>query len=236
MTELLYYQDPYARAAEARVVTADEHGLVLDRTVCYVRGGGQPGDQARLLAPAGELSVTDTVRGPDGRPRHVLAGDASPPAAGTSVTLALDWERRHRHMRVHTALHLLVSLIPAGVTGGAIGEAEGRLDFDAAGLALDADALTRGLQALVAANHPVRVEYVDEALLDERPELVRTMSVQPPRGAGRLRMVRIGEDIDYQPCGGTHVAGTAEIGAVRVTAIRSKGRRNRRVTLALEAP
>lgn len=236
MTELLYYQDPYARAAEARVVTADEHGLVLDRTVCYVRGGGQPGDQARLLAPAGELSVIDTVRGPDGRPRHVLAGDASPPAAGAPVTLALDWGRRHRHMRVHTALHLLVSLIPAGVTGGAIGEAEGRLDFDAAGLELDADALTRGLQALVAANHPVRVEYVDEALLDERPELVRTMSVQPPRGAGRLRMVRIGEDIDYQPCGGTHVAGTAEIGAVRVTAIRSKGRRNRRVTLALEAP
>lgn len=236
MTELLYYRDPYARETAARVLAADEHGLVLDRTVCYVRGGGQPGDRARLRTATGEVTVTDTLRGPDGRPRHVLPADAGTPAPGERVTVSLDWPRRHRHMRVHTALHLLVSLIPAGVTGGAIGEAEGRLDFDAADLELDANALTAGLQALVAADHPVRVEYVDEALLDERPELVRTMSVQPPRGAGQLRMVRIGEDVDYQPCGGTHVARTGEIGPVRVTAIRSKGRRNRRVTLALEAP
>ncbi|PWG62055.1 alanyl-tRNA editing protein [Spiribacter halobius] len=236
MTELLYYRDPYARETAARVLAADEHGLVLDRTVCYVRGGGQPGDRARLRMAAGEVAVTDTLRGPDGRPRHVLPADAGMPAPGERVTVSLDWPRRHRHMRVHTALHLLVSLIPAGVTGGAIGEAEGRLDFDAADLALDVEALTAGLRALVAADHPVRVEYVDETLLDQRPELVRTMSVQPPRGTGQLRMVRIGEDVDYQPCGGTHVARTGEIGPVRVTAIRSKGRRNRRVTLALEAP
>lgn len=232
-TTPLYYDDPYTRECRAEVIAVANGAVVLDRTVFYPRGGGQPGDTGVLTDGRGQRwAVTDTTRGDDGI-RHHIGDDATPPTPGTTVSAALDWDRRHRHMRMHTCLHLLGSLVPAGVTGGAIGEWRSRLDFDAGDLSLDREALTRRLNALIASDPPVAVEHVDESVLESNPELVRTMSVAPPRGVGRLRMLRI-EGVDYQPCGGTHVAHITEIGLVAVTRIESKGRRNRRIQVALE--
>lgn len=234
MTETAFYDDPYARTLSTTVTGVDGEWITLEHTLFYPQGGGQPGDSGRLVAGNGrELAVADTRKGEGGTIRHQLADPDHGLGAGEPVELTLDWERRYRHMRMHTCLHLLGSLVPAGVTGGSVGADKSRLDFDAGDLALDRDDLTRRLNALVEAGHPVRVEHVDEALLDAQPELVRTMSVTPPRGVGSLRMIRIPE-VDYQPCGGTHVRNTAEIGAVRVSKIESKGKRNRRVQIVFD--
>ena len=236
MTEKTFYRDPYRRELDAVVTAADGLWVVLDRTLFYPQGGGQPGDTGELVLGDGRrLAVTDARHGEGATVRLQVAGDAPVLAPGDAVRQLLHWERRHRHMRMHTCLHLLGSLIPRGVTGGAVGEGRSRLDFDAGDAVLDAEALTAGLNELVRADHPVTVEWVDEAVLEHQPELVRTMSVQPPRGVGALRMVRI-PGVDYQPCGGTHVARTGEIGPVRVTRIESKGRRNRRVHVELADP
>lgn len=230
-TEALYRADPYATTFEASVVRAGDGVVVLDRTLFYPRGGGQPGDVGMLEAGDGTTArVTDTRKGEDGAIEHVLADEAPAPAAGTGVRGTIDWDVRYPRMRMHTALHLLSVAIPAPVTGGALSEAKGRLDFDLPESTLDRDTVTAELERLVAADYPVTTEWITEAELDARPELVKTMSVEPPRGAGDIRLVRIG-DIDLQPCGGTHVARTAEIGPVRVAKIEKKSRHNRRVNL-----
>lgn len=236
-TELLYRADAYAREAEAMVLSATPEGVVLDRTLFYARAGGQPGDAGTLSWDGGEMAVAEALKGEDGAVLHAPAEGATLPPVGATVRLALDWERRHRLMRMHTALHLLCSLIPgAGVTGGQIGAERSRLDFNLPEPPTK-ETLTEGLRALVAANHPVSDRLVDESELDANPGLVRTLSVQPPRGTGTVRLVRIGPEdgtVDLQPCGGTHVRATGEIGTVTVTKLESKGKQNRRVYLVLE--
>ena len=238
MTETLFRSDAYARSCDAYVTAVnDRGGIILDRTVFYPMAGGQPGDRGGLeIAGGTACPIAATVYDADRTTIvHVPAEGAAVPQAGSSVRLVLDWETRHRHMRMHTALHLLASLVKFPVTGGQIGAEEGRLDFDITDAsAVDKDALTTALNALVAADHPVSERWITEAQLDANPQLVRTMSVQPPRGAGRIRLVAIGENgsIDLQPCGGTHVRTTAEIGPVAVTRIENKGKQNRRIRLA----
>jgi misacylated tRNA(Ala) deacylase len=232
MSELLFRDDPYLRSCEARVVTVDERGIRLDRTVFYPTGGGQPGDTGVLrLADGTTVTVIDTVKG-DGADKvvHIPAPDANRVAAGDAVTAEIDWERRHRLMRMHTCLHLLCAVVPGAVTGGAIGDGRGRLDFDVPGAALDKEAITAALNKLIAEGHTVAPRWIDDAELEARPELVRTMSVKPPTGAGKVRLLEI-DGVDLQPCGGTHVANTAEIGRVQITKIENKGRQNRRINL-----
>ncbi len=228
----LFYDDPYQRACEARVLRHDEAGLVLSDTVCYPLGGGQPGDSGMLqLADGRQLAIIDTRRDRETREiQHLLASDAPRLTAGDKVTLTLDWVRRHRHMRMHTCMHLLGSLVKAGVTGGNLTDRGGRLDFDTGDSTLDADMLTAGLQQLVEADLPLRVSHISGAELAAQPELIRTMSVTPPMHLPQIRLIEI-EGVDLQPCGGTHVARTGEIGAVRVSKIENKGSHNRRVAI-----
>jgi misacylated tRNA(Ala) deacylase len=204
--------------------------------VFYARSGGQPGDCGVLRWDGQETQIAEAVKGTGEAIVHLPVGGAKLPAAGTTVQGIIDWPRRHVLMRMHTTLHLLCSLLPgAAVTGGQIGSDRSRLDFDLPA-APPRDALEAELNALVEQDHPVSAEWVDESVLDTNPELVRTLSVKPPRGTGRLRLVRIGgqdKPIDLQPCGGTHVASTAEIGQVRIVKIENKGRQNRRIIVAL---
>jgi len=237
MTERLYLDDSTLRDATATVLSSGPGGIVLDRTVFYARSGGQPGDSGLLRRDGKDVLVTEAVKGEGEAILHLTASAALPPP-GITVTAVLDWPRRHALMRMHTALHLLCSLLPgAAVTGGQIGAERSRLDFDLPA-APPAAELEEGFRALIAAAHPVTAEWVDEAVLDSNPGLVRTLSVKPPRGTGRLRLVRIGAEplIDLQPCGGTHVASTAEIGGVTILKIENKGRQNRRIALGLTTP
>jgi misacylated tRNA(Ala) deacylase len=236
MTAALFRDDAYLRSCEAEVVAAGPGGIVLDRSVFYPRAGGQPGDAGRIVWDGGQATVTEAIKAPDGfAVLHQVTEGSALPHAGALVRAELDWDRRFAHMRVHTAMHLLCSLIPgAGVTGGQIGALKGRLDFDLPA-APDRDAIEAGLAALIAADHAVTSEWIAEAELDANPKLVRTLSVQPPRGMGRVRLVRIGDPaIDLQPCGGTHVLSTREIGVARVAKIENKGKANRRIALVLE--
>ncbi len=238
MTEQFYRNDAYARECEAKVVAVNERGgIVLDRTPFYAAGGGQPGDRGLIRFGGGECPIATTVYDQADKAVivHVAAEGAARPAVGDSVTAVLDWDQRHKHMRMHTALHLLCSLVKFPVTGGQIGAEEGRLDFDIADAsAIDKDELTAQLNALIGANHPVTERWITDAELEANPGLVRTMAVKPPMGSGKVRLVAIGADgvIDLQPCGGTHVRATGEIGQVAVTKIEKKGKANRRVRLA----
>lgn len=235
MTGRLFLDASDAREMEATVIAAEPDGIVLDRTVFYARSGGQPGDTGTLRWSGGELTVADTVKGEGEAIRHIPALASSLPAPGTRVVGTLDWSRRHPLMRMHTALHLLCAALPgASVTGGQIGVDKSRLDFDLPEPP-PRETVEAALNALVVGDHAVGAEWVDESVLDENPALVRTLSVQPPRGTGRLRLVRIG-GIDLQPCGGTHVGRTGEVGIVRVLKIENKGRQNRRISIALETP
>jgi misacylated tRNA(Ala) deacylase len=228
----LFLDDSYAHSSDGTVLSVLPAGVVLDRSIFYARSGGQPGDMGRLTWPGGEAVVAEAIKGEGDTVILPLSGEAPPP--GTSVTAIIDWPRRFAHMQMHTALHLLCSLIPgAAVTGGQIGAEKSRLDFDLPAKPEPAE-IEAGLAALIAADHPVTTEWVDESVLDTNPGLVRTLSVQPPRGTGRLRLVRIGT-VDLQPCGGTHVARTGEIGPIKVAKIENKGRQNRRITLILGA-
>ncbi len=231
----VFREDAYAPSCEATVEAADAGGVTLDRTVFYPMGGGQPGDTGRLVWNGGSTAIADTRKGETpGAILHLPAeGDALPPA-GARVTAEIDWERRYRLMRMHTALHLLCSLVPGAVTGGQVGETKSRLDFNIAGDQVDKDALNRALNDLVAADHPVRARWIDDAELDSQPDLVRTMSVQPPRDGETVRLIEI-PGVDLQPCGGTHVARTGEIGRLRVGKVENKGKQNRRINLHLEA-
>jgi len=233
MTELLFRDDGYLRSCTARVVAADERGIRLDRTVFYPMGGGQPGDTGVLRLASGEaIAIADTVKGENADEIvHVLAPGMALPAPGTEVTAEIDWERRHRLMRMHTCLHLLCNVVPGAVTGGQVSDGRGRLDFDVPGSSLDKAAIEAGLNALIAAGHPVGPRWITDEELEAKPELVRTMSVKPPSGAGRVRVIDIA-GVDLQPCGGTHVRNTAEIGRVTVSKIENKGRQNRRINLA----
>jgi misacylated tRNA(Ala) deacylase len=233
MTELLFRDDAYRRSCEARIVAAYPGGIVLDRTVFYAAGGGQPGDTGVLhLAGGGTIAILDTVKGGDAdEVVHVPAPGIPLPAPGTALVAEIDWDRRYRLMRMHTCLHLLCSVVPGAVTGGQVGDGRGRLDFDVPGASLDKRAIEERLNTLVAAAHAVAARWIGDEELARRPELVRTMSVKPPVGSGQVRLVEIA-GVDLQPCGGTHVRNTAEIGRVAVTRIENKGRQNRRVVLA----
>jgi misacylated tRNA(Ala) deacylase len=237
-TEPLFRDDAMLRASPATVLAVGPDGIVLDRTVFYAQGGGQPGDTGRLVLAGGTtIAVTDTVKGEAGAILHRVAADAALPSPGEAVTAELDWDRRFRLMRVHTAMHLLCSLIPgAAVTGGAIGDGKGRLDFDLPE-APDKERLNAALAALIAEDHPITTRWITEDELDANPGLVRTLSVKPPRGAGRVRLVQIrpaAAPVDLQPCGGTHVPSTAAVGRVVVVKVENKGRQNRRIALLLE--
>jgi misacylated tRNA(Ala) deacylase len=231
VTEPLFQQDAYLRSCAGAVLESGDPGVVLDRTVFYPLGGGQPGDTGTLRAMDGrEWRVVDARKGEGGRIVHVLEAGATPPQPGTPVEAVLDWERRHAHMRMHTCLHLVGSVLRYGVTGGQIAADKGRLDFDTQD-EIDRDAVGASVNALVAANLAVRSMWITDEELDRRPELVRTLSVQPPRGAGRIRLLEI-PGVDLQPCGGTHVVATGEIGRVAITKVENKGKRNKRVYVA----
>lgn len=232
MTEALFREDAYRTECTATVVAIDDGAAVLDRTVFYPLGGGQPGDVGSLSWDGASAEVIDTRYGDDGAIRHVLADGASAPAVGTPVTARLDWNPRYRHMRMHTALHLLGAVLRYGVTGGNITAQRSRLDFDMQD-GVDKEAVTAAMGELVAADHPIDCRWISDAELDAQPELVRTMSVKPPRGAGRVRLLEIAE-VDLQPCGGTHLRSTGEVGAVRVSKVEKKGKHNRRVHIVLD--
>lgn len=234
MTTLQFREDAYMRECPAVVTGVSERGIELDATVFYPTGGGQPGDAGVLQSAAGDIAILNTQKGdvPD-TIFHVPAPGARIPAVGEKVTAVLDWPRRFRFMRYHTALHLLCAIVPGGVTGGSIGEDKARLDFDVATDSLDKEAIGTRLAALVAGAHPVIPRWITDAELAARPELVRTMSVKPPAGHGRVRLLDI-EGVDLQPCGGTHVRNTAEIGNVVITKIENKGRQNRRIIIGLD--
>jgi misacylated tRNA(Ala) deacylase len=233
MTELLFRDDGYLRSCAARVIAADDGGIRLDRTVFYPMGGGQPGDTGVLRLSGGRsIPIADTIKGggPD-QVIHIPASGSDLPDPGTELVAEIDWERRYRLMRMHTCLHLLCSIVPGAVTGGQVSDGRGRLDFDVPGSSLDKEMLSGRLNVLIAEAHPVAPRWITDAELAAQPELVRTMSVKPPSGMGQVRLIEI-LGIDLQPCGGTHIRNTSEIGPVAVTKIENKGKQNRRVILA----
>lgn len=237
MTEPLFLQDAYRKTAMGTVVAlTEEGGIVLDQTIFYARGGGQPGDSGMLHWAGGRITIAMAVKGEGGAIVLVPADAAELPPVGAEVEQRLDWERRYGHMRIHTALHLLSVVIPLPVTGGGIAADKGRLDFNMPEAPEDKAILQGRLNALVERNLDISETWITEADLDANPSLVKTMSVQPPRGAGRVRLVRIGTEdaqVDLQPCGGTHVANTSEIGKLIIGKVENKGRQNRRITIEL---
>ncbi|MEX2035559.1 MAG: alanyl-tRNA editing protein [Xanthobacteraceae bacterium] len=236
-TDCLFREDSYLKDCDATVVAINpDGGVVLDRTVFYAASGGQPADRGALTTKAGEsIAIANVVFTDPGKTEiaHVPApGAAAALKVGDAVTAAIDWPLRHARMRMHTALHLLSAALPYPVTGGSVGEAESRLDFDIPEAGLDKDAITKKLAEMIATGAAVSSRWISDAELEANPALVKTMSVKPPMGTGRVRLIEI-EGLDLQPCGGTHVRSTAEIGAARVTQIEKKGKLNRRVRLAL---
>jgi len=233
MVEKLFYEDVYARECRSAITKIDENTVELATTVFYPAGGGQPGDSGVLTWGDQQVRITDARYNADRDGiLHFLESMSADLEVGTTVKVELDWNRRLRHMRIHTAMHLLCSLVPESVTGGSLSAEQGRLDFDVQSSELDKERLTRELNALVEKAIPVRIESISESELDANPDLVRTMSVKPPRGHGDIRMVRV-EETDFQPCGGTHVINTGEIGRLMVSKIRSKGKHNKRIILQL---
>ena len=236
-TELLFRADPYLQTAVGRVLRhTAEGGIVLDRTVFYPTGGGQPGDSGWIGWDGTRLAIATAVKADGGGVALVPAEPSAMPAPGTEVTQHLDWHRRHRHMRIHTALHLLSVVVPLPVTGGQIGAERGRLDFDMPDAPPVLAQVEEELNRLIGLDLPVTESWITDDELAANPGLVKTLSVRPPAGQGRVRLVRIGSDsgqVDLQPCGGTHVARTAEIGRVLVDKIENKGRHNRRLSISL---
>ncbi|GJL80956.1 MAG: serine-tRNA(Ala) deacylase AlaX [marine bacterium B5-7] len=234
ITEELFRDDAYLTSCDATVMAVREDGLVLDRTVFYPTGGGQPGDIGTLVRSSGDTAaIIGTISDREsGMIVHLTEAASDLPERGEPVTIELDWQRRHRHMRLHSCMHMLCSLVPYGVTGGSISEDRARLDFDMSDT-LDKVELTERLNSLIAEDHPMETRWITNEELDAQPDLVRTMSVAPPRGSGKIRLVHF-ENVDLQPCGGTHVASTAEIGVVRVQKIEKKGKHNRRVIVVFD--
>jgi misacylated tRNA(Ala) deacylase len=231
---MLFRDDAYLKTAAAQVVAASERGIELDRTIFYPLGGGQPGDIGALIRPNGErIAIVDTRKGETfDSVLHIPAAGSPLPEPGEALTLEIDWQRRYALMRLHTALHVMSCVVVAPVSGGNIAPDKARLDFDIDMNLLNAERIERGTNELLSRPMATETVWITDEELDARPELVKTMSVQPPRGAGRVRLLRI-PGIDLQPCGGTHVANIAEIGAIRVLRIRNEGKRNKRVEIAL---
>ncbi|HMF25876.1 MAG TPA: alanyl-tRNA editing protein [Pseudolabrys sp.] len=236
VTECLFREDSYLKSCEARVVAlTDQGGIVLDRTVFYASSGGQPGDTGALTMTNGMRIAIDNAIYTDpakSEIAHVPAPGVPALEVGDRVTAAIDWDKRYARMRMHTALHLLSAVLPYAVTGGSVGESESRLDFDIPEAGLDRDIITAKVNEMILSNASVSARWITDAELEANPGLVKTMSVKPPMGTGKVRLIEIA-NLDLQPCGGTHVRATGEIGAVRVTQIEKKGKQNRRVRLAL---
>lgn len=232
MLEELFRQDAYLKEADALVTAVEERGVRLDRSIFYPTGGGQPGDTGALRWDGGEAKVVDTIKADGNDVLHILASEAPRPAPGVAVHAVLDWDRRYRHMRMHTALHVMSAVIKGNVTGGQVGADKSRLDFNLEGEVPTKEWVTEEINKLLAVDHLVAAQWITDEELATRPELVKTMSVRPPMGAGRVRLLSI-EDMDLQACGGTHVARTAEIGRVECIKIENKGKMNRRFIIAL---
>ena len=232
MTQELFREDSYIRECDATVVAIDDGAVILDRTIFYPLGGGQPGDTGEIICAGGKAMVVDTRYGDGGAIRHVVEEISVLPEVGQQVHASIDWDKRYRHMRMHTALHLLGSVLKYGVTGGNISADKSRLDFDMEDT-IDKEAVSVAIRSLVEADHAVTCRWITDEELAAQPDLVRTMSVQPPKGRGKVRLLEI-ESIDLQPCGGTHVRSTAEIGKVRIGKVEKKGKRNRRVNIHLD--
>jgi len=232
--ELVFRDDAYARTCQACVVSVDGNRIRLDRTVFYPTGGGQPGDTGTLTLPDGAtVAIVDSVKGEHPEDViHVAAEGAAMPAPGTPVEATIDWDRRHRHMRMHTALHLICAMVDAEVTGAAVGADKSRIDFDWPDPDMTKDDLSGKLAEIVAEDRPVRPRWITDEELAGQPELVRTMSVKPPTGMGHVRLLEI-EGLDLQPCGGTHVSSTGDLGGVAVSKIENKGKQNRRINVVL---
>ncbi|MCP5381371.1 MAG: alanyl-tRNA editing protein [Kordiimonadaceae bacterium] len=236
MTEELFREDAYLKTCEAKVLKINDlGGIILDRTVFYPTGGGQPGDSGKLIIGDSEVKIVTTVYDRDsGEIVHVPAEGQELPREGSSAKAEIDWDRRYLHMRMHTGLHLLCASVPCGVTGGQIGADKSRLDFDIGDMTLDKEEITKKLNDFQSGNHEVTSFWITDEEMDENPDLVRTMSVKPPRKGGRVRLMKVGDAVDLQPCGGTHVKNTSEIGRLSVSKIENKGKHNRRVNIVFE--
>lgn len=235
MTAKLFLENPYQTSIDAVVTAVSENGVQFDKTIFYATSGGQPGDTGTLRVANQNIPVVTTKKGEGFEDIWHVLPEGTSLNVGDNVTGEIDWDTRHKHMRMHTCLHLLCSLVVGDVTGGSVGADRGRLDFNLPAGALDKDDLIKKLNDLIKADHPVSFEWITDADLDANPGLVRTMSVRPPSGSGKIRLVRIGtkgNPVDLQPCGGTHVKSTGEIGPVTITKIENKGAQNRRVSLA----
>jgi misacylated tRNA(Ala) deacylase len=231
MTEALFKHDAYLQECKAQIIVSSNEFVVLDKTVFYPTGGGQPGDTGKIKWNDNSIDVIDTRYSKNGEIQHFLKNNNPLPAEGVTVKAEIDWDRRYRHMRMHTALHLLGSILKYGVTGGNIGAEKSRLDFDMSE-PVDKDAVDEALQKLVKKNVPIKSTWISDEELDAQPDLVRTMSVKPPKGLGKVRLLEI-KGIDIQPCGGTHVKFTGEIGCVQLGKVEKKGKHNRRVYVKL---
>ncbi len=233
--ELIFREDAYAKECDAVVTQVDGAAVRLNRTIFYPTGGGQPGDKGELIGEDGQtFTVLDTLKGENHEDVvHLLGEDAAVPSLGSRITARIDWDRRHRLMRMHTCMHLLCSLVEGDVTGGQVGDPKSRIDFNLPDTQLDKEHLSNELNRLISEDHAVGAIWITDAELDAQPDLVRTMSVQPPRSGGRIRLLEIA-DVDLQPCGGTHVQRTGEIGRVRIGKIENKGRQNRRVNILFD--
>ncbi len=233
-TELLFRDDAYLTTATAAVTAADERGIRLDRTVFYANSGGQPGDIGHLLLEdGGRIEIVDTVKGETLEDiLHKPAPDSALPPLGAKLAGTIDWPRRHRLMRMHTCLHLISAIVKGEISGAQVGDGKGRVDFNMPDRSIDKSELEDALNRVIAAGHACRPFWISDEEMLARPELVRTMTVRPPMGYGRVRLLEI-VGVDLQPCGGTHVKNTAEIGPVEIVKIESKGKANRRVNVAL---
>jgi len=236
MTVELFRDDAYLKSCEASVVKVNDlGGIIVDKTVFYPTGGGQPGDGGTISYAGSDVTIATTVYDRvTGEIVHVPTEGQSLPSAGEKVTLTIDWDKRYLHMRMHTGLHLLCAAVPCGVTGGQIGAVKSRLDFDIGDMTLDKEEITTKINAFQQGNHEVTSSWITDDEMDANPELVRTMSVKPPRKGGRVRLMKVGSAVDLQPCGGTHVKNTSEIGKLRVSKIENKGKRNRRVNIVFD--
>ncbi|MDG1995456.1 MAG: alanyl-tRNA editing protein [Emcibacteraceae bacterium] len=232
MTEELFREDAYLKSCDATVVKINDlGGIILDKTVFYPTGGGQPGDSGAI----NDIEIATTVYDREtGEIVHVPSEGQTLPEVGAVVTASLDWDKRYLHMRMHSGLHLLCASVPCGVTGGQIGAVKSRLDFDIGDLTLDKQEISEKLNSYMEGNHELTSSWITDAEMDANPDLIRTMSVKPPRKGGRVRLMKVGDAVDLQPCGGTHVKNTSEIGRLRVSKIENKGKRNRRVNIVFE--
>jgi misacylated tRNA(Ala) deacylase len=233
VTDEIFRKDAYQQSCPATVTTVDESAVQFDRSVFYAAGGGQPGDTGTCQRAESTLEIVDTIKNPtDSAPLHIMADNQHGLTIGDEVTLTIDWERRYRLMRMHSCLHMLCAVVPAPVTGGSIQDGRGRLDFDLPDT-IDKQHITDQLNALIEADHPMSLQWITDEELAANPALVRTLSAPPPTGTGTVRLVNF-DGVDCQPCGGTHVASTAEIGRVLVKKVEKKGKMNRRITVVFD--